>query len=110
MTVATFAYWPIWAVPVAVQVIVCTDRQGVLRAGDRPHLVVDENDVVDDVVAVVGHHVGPLDRVADLDQWSGGLVGVVAVGDLLDVDARLDPEVVGGVGVGQWVPEGVDAR
>ena len=51
----------------------------------------------------VGHGVGPGDRVADREGGAGGIVGVLAVGGLLDVDAGVDAGVVGGIAVADFV-------
>ena len=61
-------------------------------------------------VAGVGDPVGPRDRRADGDERSRRRVGVLAVGELLELDRALDAEVVRGVAVGDdpaptgWCP------
>ena len=71
------------------------------KAGSTPAWSSVTVDVRDRDVAGVGDHVGPGDRVADRDQRPGRVVGVGAVGGLLDVDLGADAEVVGGVGGAQ---------
>ena len=72
-------------------------------------LVVGHLDVRDRHVAGVGDHVGPGDRVADRDQRPGRVVGVGAVGRLLDLDRRADAEVVRGIGGAEPEPLRVGA-
>src|SRR5690606_10203457 len=73
-----------------------------LAAGrvDRAEHVVGHGDAGDGDVALVADDVGPGHGVADGHVRAGGVVGVLAVGGLLDVDARFDAEVVGRVVVG----------
>ena len=69
-------------------------------AGDGAQLVVGDDDVGQGHVAGVGHHVGEGHRAARGHVRPGRAVGVLAVDELDDVDARGVAEVVGRVAVG----------
>ena len=85
-------------------------REGRRGAGDRYALVVGDGHVRERIVAGVGDHIAPDDRIADRDQRPGRVVGVGAVGRLLDVDPGQHAPVVGGVAIGDLGPERVGRR
>ena len=71
------------------------------EAGDGAQLVVGDGDVGQGHVAGVGHHVGEGHRAARRHVRPGRAVGVLAVDELDDLDARSEvAEVVGRVVVG----------
>src|SRR6185369_15555988 len=70
------------------------------EAGDRPELVVGNDDVGQRYVAGVGHHVGEGQGAAHGHVRPGRAVGVLAVDELDDVDAGGVAEIVGRVVVG----------
>ena len=69
------------------------------EAGDRPQLVVSDRDIGQRHVAGVGHHVGEGHRAADGHVRPGRSVGIDAVDELDDVEARA-ADIVGRVVVG----------
>src|SRR6185369_12315572 len=85
------------------------------EAGDRPELVVGDDDIGQRNVAGVGHHVGEGHGAAGGHVRPGRAIGVLAVDELDDVDARGVAEVVGrvvvadrGAGAGVLGGDGAD--
>ena len=79
-------------------IILCT-----LDGGSRcdAGLVIGDDDIMQRDIAGVGHGVGPGDGIADMD-----VRAVTAVGDLLDMNARIGTEVAGRIviidGIVSW--------
>ena len=97
-------YWPGWAVPAPVQVIeapTASVDDGQVTATPSK---VAHHDAREHAVAGVGDVVGPRDRRADGDERPGRRVGIVAIGELLELDSALDAEVVRGIVIRHDLP------